>query len=96
MAHHYLEDIQEPAEETEPVKFNATIVEPFEAAPKPKPPASPVSPCCVKEERLPDLLPVMRHTSDLVDALPTILVGIGCAYAFGFATSALIFSLTAE
>ncbi len=75
--------------EDEAVKFNATIEPPHAdcpAAPPPSPPTPTTAaevPCC----------PVMPHrSSDLVDALPVVLVGIGCAYAIGLATGAWIFS----
>ena len=101
MVHHYRED-----ENTSPtsvittdahVQYNCQIVPPFtEAAPEvaeepPQPEViekpRPKPHCCP----LPTPL-IAGPSSDLVEALPTILVGIGCAYLIGMASGAFIFS----
>ena len=72
------------------VRYSCQIEPPVEVpAPReelpPPPPQKP--PCCPV---LPD------PASSLVDALPTILVGIGVAYAIGMLTGAFIFSPVVE
>ena len=75
------------------VKFNAQIEPPFQAPEEdpPLPPAPASSPCCVSA-------PLTQPTlSDpMSDMLPTILVGIGFAWAIGVVTGAIIFSVPSE
>ena len=87
--------MEEPTEpEPEPVKFRATIEEPFGHVPPPaaspieRENAEPVTPCYGAPPNTPPPMP----SSDLGDALPTILVGIGIAWMVGVATGAFIFS----
>ena len=109
MVHHYLEDalVSESPNSvvttSEHVQYNCQIEPPFretaaeilpplpeepeEPPPKPKPSKAT---CCP----LPP--PPSMSSSDLVDALPTILVGIGMAYAVGMLTGAFIFSPAVE
>ena len=74
MPHHYLE---EQEDETDGVKFQATI----------QPPKMLEPPCCAAPTPY-----EARHNDDLSDVIPTILVGIGVAYAVGLVTGAWIFS----
>ena len=107
MVHHYLEDHETPDEtHPPPVKFNARIEPPYSAPPETARPASPVTP--VKEapipvsEALPSCcpttppIPLILHRDPLVEALPTVLVGVGVAWMIGVATGAWIFSSPVE
>lgn len=85
--------------EQQQVKFNATIEPPFrenEPEPEPKPletkppPKRKDAACC--PIGAPPLL-MSTGSSDLLDALPTILVGVGVAYAIGMATGAFLFQV---
>ena len=85
MAQHVTYAEEEPTlADSEHVKFNATIVPP-ETVPAPPPPTCPAMPIPPPE------LPPYSH-SDLIDALPTIFVGFGGAFAVGVLTGAVIFS----
>ena len=75
------------------VAFHAHVEPPHESSDAtPEPPPSPVrttveSKCCpVADFTLP-------HTDPLLEALPTILVGIGIAWAVGVATGAILFTV---
>ena len=90
--HHYMEDqidLSAHEEENNTVQFNA-VIEPPREEPKVKieqchtpPPPPPTPPCC---------LPEQQEQSDLLSALPTILVAMGVFYAIGLASGALFFS----
>lgn len=110
MVHHYLEEHQTLDENhPPPVKFNASIEPPYQAGPsEAERPASPVSP--VKEARVPvsevlpsccpgttpPPIPFVYHGDPLVEALPTVLVGVGIAWMIGVLTGAWIFSPPVE
>ena len=103
MVHHYLEEQSDRDSDTsEHVKFHCTIEQPFReptaevlppvAEETDAPPPSPKKkPACCPLQPPPELA-----SSDLVEALPTILVGIGFAYAVGMLTGAFIFSTPVE
>ena len=84
--------------DSEHVQFQCQITPPYReplppvpedvAPPQPPPKLPPPPPCC-------PLLPP-GASSDLVEALPTILVGIGFAWAIGMVTGAFIFSAPSE
>ena len=93
MVHHY----EEEKNTEEHVRFNCSIEQPFtqpvdEPPPEPPPPTPKVkkekATCC-------PISPPAAH-SDLVDALPTVLVAIGFAYAIGMLSGAFIFSSPVE
>jgi hypothetical protein len=85
------------------VKFNARIEPPYEPASVMDLPTPPEDPpvCCApppplkKEVPIPTI-PFIYHGDPLVEALPTILVGIGFAWVIGVATGAWIFSSPIE
>jgi len=79
--HHYLED--EKGEADEAVRFNAVIAPPMGLPPVPTQPPPPTP--------MPEACCPAPCQSELLDALPMILVGIGIAYMVGVATSACIF-----
>ncbi len=93
MVHHYLEEESDKGGPSEGVKFNCVVEKPFGDAPAAAPaeeepmielpPAAP-PPCC----------PIPTVSSDLLEALPTVLVAIGVAYVIGVASGAFIFSST--
>ena len=103
MVHHYLEEESDRSPESvittsEHVTYNCQIEQPFrdtaaevlppvEEEPEAPPPNPKKKPACCP---LPQ--PLMQPSSDLVEALPTILVGIGAAYVIGMLTGAFIFS----
>ena len=103
MVHHYLEEQSDTDTTTsEHVKFNCQIEQPFretaaevlppvEEEPDGPPPSPKKKPVCC-----PIPPPALTSSSDLVEALPTILVGIGVAYAIGMLTGAFIFSTPVE
>jgi len=82
--------------EQEPVVFRATIVEPtlppppspLEPIPEEKP--APMPSCCLPEPEHP--FERFERQSELADALPSIFIGIGVAYAIGILTGFVIFS----
>ena len=90
--------------EQEPVIFRATIVEPKVPEEPPPPPPSPLGP--IPEEKPPEPAPMpscclpepehpferFERQSELADALPSIFIGIGVAYAIGILTGFVIFS----
>ena len=88
---------------SEHVKFNCQIEQPFretaaeilppvEEEPDGPPPSPKKKPACCPLSPP----PAPTSSSDLVEALPTILVGIGFAYAIGMLTGAFIFSTPLE
>lgn len=101
MVHHYQEE--EGASPTSvvttkdpTVRFNCQI-DGIEPAPADEPPPAtvklevkPKAPKCCPVS--PPLAPLAPPSSDLVEALPVILVGIGVAYTVGMLTGAFIFS----
>tara|TARA_B100000212_G_scaffold313296_1_gene266106 strand:- start:914 stop:1240 length:327 start_codon:yes stop_codon:yes gene_type:complete len=103
MAHHYLEEEERESPDSvittgEHVRFNCQIEQPFrETAAEDSLPEEPVGPPPTPKKKPPSCCPMppiepMTPSSDLVEALPTILVGIGFAYAIGMLTGAFIFS----
>lgn len=84
-------------EEDVKVSFRA-LIEPPNTLPAPptgpEPPPPPVSPDSVIDLTQPDISQL--QTSDLLEALPTVLVGIGVAYLVGVASGAWIFSPTID
>jgi hypothetical protein len=86
-------------EEDVKVSFRA-LIEPPNTPPAPpvptgpEPPPPPVSPDSVIDLTQPDISQL--QTSDLLEALPTVLVGIGVAYLVGVASGAWIFSPTID
>jgi hypothetical protein len=105
MVHHYREDESPDTVITTPghVTFNCQIEPPFreqvevpevpeeEPEPPPPPPRKPKPSCCPVAP-----LAEAGSSSELVEALPTILVGIGVAYAIGMLTGAFIWSPSAD
>ena len=94
MVHHYLENEKDDgptAEET--IKFNATIEPAHQECVEAPAPDTP--PCCPKMPEVPPIpLPfVAPPSSDLLEALPIIMVSIGVAYVIGVASGAFIFSV---
>jgi hypothetical protein len=101
MVHHYREE--EERGRDEPVKFNCEI-KPMCSEPEPEPKLDPE--VAKPEPELVRAVPQKTHCplptpptfaamethSDIVEALPTILVGIGLAYAVGMLTGAFLFS----
>lgn len=94
-----------PAHEPEPVPVLVPVLTPIPTRPTPPPltrsptlhcydPTEPVlPPCCTK------LPPILEHPherferhSELVDALPSIFIAFGLAYALGVLTGGMIFS----
>ena len=107
MVHHYREDEQRPSErakDDECVKFNCEITPPFHESvvepppPTPEPEHEKKQSCCASPVPVPAALATIgaSPSSDLVEALPTILVGISVAYAIGMLTGAFIFSPSLE
>ena len=83
------------------VKFNAHIESPYEPASVMDLPPAPEGPppCCeppIKTEIPTPTIPFIYHGDPLLEALPTILVGIGFAWCIGVATGAFIFSSPIE
>jgi len=71
-----------------PVKFNARVEPPFQEEPSTP---EKIPPPIMKQEHE-TATPLVFQSDPLVEALPTILVGIGVAWAVGVATGAVIFS----
>ena len=85
------------------VKFNAHIEPPHEPDSVMDLPAHDEDQSCCKPpplQKAPTIatptIPFMYHGDPLVEALPTILVGIGFAWCIGVATGAFIFSSPIE
>ena len=79
------------------VRYNCQIEAPFrEAAPTPIEEEQPQEPPAPKASCCPLPATSVPSSSELVEALPTILVGIGFAYAVGVLTGAFIFSSPVE
>lgn len=92
MVHHDRENEIEPIDDAlPPVQFHAHVEPPCGLAPPPKEPR----PCCPKPAEVPPI-PFVYHGDPLVEALPTILVGIGFAWVVGVAVGAFIFSAPME
>lgn len=90
MVHHYQEEESErPLDDN--VKFNCQIEPPHAEAPLPPEPDVPPPP-----KPAPNCCPMPPVSSELVEALPTVLVAIGVAYLVGMATGAFIFSPSLE
>jgi hypothetical protein len=81
------------------VKFNARIEPPYEPQSVTELPPVPEGPppCCTPPPVKTEIpIPFIYHGDPLVEALPTILVGIGFAWCIGVATGAWIFSSPIE
>ena len=85
---------------TEPVPVPELICEPCEPEPTPAPKSEPkpepkrVKPCPKCPDEFVPLHPMERLEQDaiLLNALPSIFIGFGIAYAIGILTGAIIFS----
>jgi hypothetical protein len=103
MVHHYMEEQKEIEPET--VAFNAVVDSPYKPAtvdltkdneaPNYRRPDVMMEPT-VKTESCCQTPPVQSfavpRTSDLLDALPIIMVSLGIAYVLGIGSGAMIFS----
>lgn len=79
---------------TEPVPVPELICEPCEPEPTPAPEPKRVKPCPKCPDEFVPLHPMERLEQDaiLLNALPSIFIGFGIAYAIGILTGAIIFS----
>ena len=84
-------------EDLPPVRFNARVEPPILEEPPPSPPAKKSKPTPAPVPvPVAEQCPFTSQSDPVLDALPTILVGIGAAYLVGMATGAFIFSSPVE